>query len=631
MRRPALSIAVAVALVISVTTVGVVAPPPPQADAAGTPPACPWTNTWQRRCNRYTSDGFLGSIGLLGDSVLLGSADGMSNPGLPAMLSGAGWGPINLVATQGMKTRWTTDNSVSGQYWVKRWHDYGFHPDVIAVNLGANHLGSWSSPTCTPSNTAPCTTQINYLLDHLAAYHPTARIWWAKVNHEPFGKGNGYSLGMLGWNAALDQAAASRPNLVLWDWPSALLNANPPILTDSPRIHPSSGVQYVKRSTLMRDHIGLMMPWSRRVGPSAPLPAGNGEAAAYEPVEPEVIFDSTTSPTPVLPASTTSVIDLDGVVPPGTAAVNVTLVASGATRDGWAAAWRCGDDRPLIASINFTVGTTRAAQAQVPVSDDLTICLFNHAPTGLTIYLGGYFSTAASTRFTPITPQRGLDTRESARAVDLVVNVPEAASVATTVTVTGPSTGGVVSFRSCTGGGIDIPVLAYSANEMIGGAAFAKVSPGNQICIHIAPTGGEGAPLPEVIVDVTGTFRTDGQLEYVPAVPTRLLDTRYATGGWSGMHGSRQTIDVVAVPAGAKAVTGTLVIVQPLAGSFLTAFACGLSLPPTASVNAWAGQILANSVTVGVNPANSTLCILAHRRTHNVFDLAGWWVDALPG
>jgi hypothetical protein len=88
-------------------------------------------------------------------------------------------------------------------------------------------------------------------------------VWGAKVNHEPFGKGNGYSLGMLGWNKALDDAAATHPNLVLWDWPNALLYSNPEIKmsnTDG-RVHPISGAEYVKRSTLMREP-SLLAQWT---------------------------------------------------------------------------------------------------------------------------------------------------------------------------------------------------------------------------------------------------------------------------------------------------------------------------------------------------------------------------------
>ncbi|HUC32906.1 MAG TPA: hypothetical protein VMS14_05845, partial [Ilumatobacteraceae bacterium] len=147
-------------LIVALVATGLatISPTPSPVEAAGTPPACPFVNSSQRYCNRYTNTGSLGSIGLLGDSVLLGSADGASNPGLPKMLSDKGWGPINLISTLGMKTRWTADNNVSAVYWLNRWHTNNFHPDVIAINLGANHLGTLNTPTCTTSNTTNCKT-----------------------------------------------------------------------------------------------------------------------------------------------------------------------------------------------------------------------------------------------------------------------------------------------------------------------------------------------------------------------------------------------------------------------------------------------------------------------------------------
>jgi hypothetical protein len=107
-------------------------------------------------------------------------------------------------------------------------------------------------------------------------------------------------------------------------------------------------------------------------------------------------------------------------------------------------------------------------------------------------------------------------------------------------------------------------------------------------------------------------------------VPTRLLDTRNAVGGWAPVHGSEQTLDVRAAPDGAAAVTGTITTVGPVSGGYLVAFGCG-PMPPTSSVNAVAGQTLANSVTTGVSAAGR-LCVHADRTTQTLFDVTGWWV-----
>ena len=144
MRRRLASLLAAVALATLVVATPAATP---TAEASGTPPACPANvyvagSGYWRLCSRYTTVGPLGSIGLVGDSVLLGSADLASNPSLPKMLSDAGWGPIELNSSLGMVVRNNSDQYASAVAMVKRWSDNGFHPDVIAVNLGANHMGT---------------------------------------------------------------------------------------------------------------------------------------------------------------------------------------------------------------------------------------------------------------------------------------------------------------------------------------------------------------------------------------------------------------------------------------------------------------------------------------------------------
>ena len=74
----------------------------------------------------------------------------------------------------------------------------------------------------------------------------------------------------------------------------------------------------------------------------------------------------------------------------------------------------------------------------------------------------------------------------------------------------------------------------------------------------------------------------------------------------------------------AEAVTGTVTIVSPVTGAFLTAYGCGAQ-PETSSVNADARLVLANALTVGVS-AEGRLCLTASAVTHSLFDTTGWWV-----
>ncbi len=620
MRRMALLLATAL-----LAGLAVVAVPTPEITEAAPPPDCSTllVNNGQQRCNRYTHTGVLGSIGLIGDSVLLGSADGFWSgvQGLPSKLSDQGWGPISLIATQGMTTK-ATQSAQSGYYWVDRWKAAAFSPDVIAINLGANHLG-----TCTAGNPAPCKAKIDELLNRISAQFPNAIVWWAKIVHRSYPSGS-YSSGMLGWNAALDQAAVQRSNLMLWDWPTALATANPPIAVDLGSVHPTSGAQYVKRSTLMAAHITANMAPSRYLGPRATLPAGDGLGSTFSPVAPVTIY-STPTDGPRFAASEVRTIDLSGVaaVDDAATALALTVSSSNPSADGWLTLWRCGDPMPPTSNVNFTAGAFRTAQVVTRITAAGELCVQSSAASDVIISLQGNFLPVGGTGLNPITPVRPLDTRITGRGQNLVIAVPGTGvlAAAVTVTATGNSPGGTIALYACDAPLSTIANVSFQANETVASAAYVPVAANGTICARVE-TG--NTQYTDVIVDVTGVFRTGSGLLFVPAPGARILDTRNATGGWVYRQRFLQTIDTVAAPAGAKAVTGTITIVRPQFRGFLTAHACGQALPPTSSVNANAGLVMANSITVGVEPTQRTLCIYSSRNTNTLFDVVGWWVEA---
>ena len=151
-------------------------------------------------------------------------------------------------------------------------------------------------------------------------------------------------------------------------------------------------------------------------------------------------------------------------------------------------------------------------------------------------------------------------------------------------------------------------------------AEIVETSDASTICVQVAAD----ALLTDVFVDLTGTFSPGGALEYNVAAPKRLLDTRLRVGGWTGRHGVSQVIDVLAAPAGAVAVTGSLVITLPSFNAHIRAFPCGIAVPATAAVNGAAGQVVVNLATVSLS-TDQRLCLFASTSTHTIFDVAGWW------
>ncbi len=273
--------------------------------------------------------------------------------------------------------------------------------------------------------------------------------------------------------------------------------------------------------------------------------------------------------------------------------------------------------------MNYAPGANRGAVTITPLSPSRNLCIFSRSATDVVVDLQAAFVPAGSggVLFSPLaTPQRLLDTRETSRARNLEIDVPDGAEVvAVNLAAIGTGARGFLTGYPCTD---DVPVIAsvnHGASEVVGGTAFVPVSPAGTIRVFVKSNA-------HVTVDLTGIFATDGDLAFVPVRPTRTIDTRDATGGWGPIHGSGQTIDARVAPDDARAVSGTLTLVEPLKPGHLRAFSCG-ELPGTANVNAAAGQVLANALTTGLDDGGR-LCLFARSATSTVFDTTGWWVPA---
>ena len=110
----------------------------------------------------------------------------------------------------------------------------------------------------------------------------------------------------------------------------------------------------------------------------------------------------------------------------------------------------------------------------------------------------------------------------------------------------------------------------------------------------------------DVIVDVTAAFSTGGQLEYLPATPQRLVDTRtshvVAAGG-------EIAFDVPSPGATADAVSVNVTATGHETDGFTTAFSCGTAVPEVSTLNQRVGEANANGAIVPVGTDPSTGCV----------------------
>jgi len=545
--------------------------------------------------------GPLGPVTVIGDSVLVGAS---YSPSLPVRLAELGWGPIRFRASGGGSTGFHLDDrhEASLRNWVRWWRAFGWDAPTVIVNLGANDAGICSG------NTARCAAAIRHLMDQIG---PGPTVVWGKITHL-------YASHSGAWNAALDQVAAERPNLILWDWPTAQVVHGIGLSGD--RIHLAGTAPYVKRSAVMAQEITDLVAVARpQASATAVLPAPAAEPATYMPASPQRLLDTRLDPglrgRPVA-AGRALRIALQGKVAPGTTAVAVGITSTGTTAPGYVTIWPCDGPAPEASAVNTVVGGDRTAQAVVAATN--VVCIRSSTATHLVVDLQGSFASGSGgSRLQPITPRRVIDTRATGRARQVSFAAPAGATaVAVTVTATGPATDGILSAHPCSKAA-DSPVVSVTAGGTAAGTAYVPSGADGRVCVTASND-------TDIVVDLTGSFhRGSTGLRFVPVAPTRLLDTRLGTGGWRGFHGRGQTLDLVAGPSGAQAVTGTLTHIAPTAQSHLSASPCPQA-GGTSSVNTAPGQVMAVSLTVGVS-SQRRLCVTASAPGHTAFDLTGYW------
>jgi hypothetical protein len=268
--------------------------------------------------------------------------------------------------------------------------------------------------------------------------------------------------------------------------------------------------------------------------------------------------------------------------------------------------------------VNFPARQPRSAQVMTLLSPAKTLCVFANQAADVVIDLQGVFVTDGGARFTPAAPTRLVDTRATGRAQVVSIPAPAGATaVAVTLTVVNGATPGFVSAFPCGG---PVPVVAnvnWAPGEIVAGAAFVPVGAGGTFCVY------SNNPV-DVVVDLTGTFGSTATLRFLPSSPMRMLDTRNAVQ-WRGPVGQGQTIEFLAAPSEAVAVTGTVVVIEPFVDSYLTGTPCGVQPGQTSSVSSARLGIMANALTVGLS-RGGTMCVFSYAGAHAVFDTTGWWV-----
>ena len=391
--------------------------------------------------------------------------------------------------------------------------------------------------------------------------------------------------------------------------------------------------------------------WSFTVDPSAalgtiapvPVAAATAPATGFAPLPPARIVDTrTTLGASRLTAQTITRIQITGHggVPSTAKAVLANATVTAPTGAGYLTLWNCSANQPEASTLNFSLFQTVANTATIPLDSSGAVCAYSSASADLLIDVGGYYASSASGRYTPLAPQRLMDSREGhgtptrlegGGAVELsvvgVANIPSNASAAA-LNVTGvmPSADGFVTAYPC-GQLPETSSLNPTAGRITPNLVMAQVSPNGTVCLF---TNVEV----DLVVDAVGYVSSATANKFTPSTPFRFTDTRdlnrpAVNGGQNGVRlAAGQTLVVPMagvrnIPANARAISANLTATDALGNGYLTAFPCG-TMPTASNVNYETGTAVANAAEL---PLSSTgaVCIYSSTSAHVIIDVNGWW------
>lgn len=236
--------------------------------------------------------------------------------------------------------------------------------------------------------------------------------------------------------------------------------------------------------------------------------------------------------------------------------------------------------------------------------------------------------------FVPISPARLVDTREH-RGLSGRLAAGQTATITTAgksgvpanatwvhvnMVSVDPAAAGAVTIVPC-GKPATTAVLNVAPSTIMGTSAVAGLTNG-AFCI-------QSSVKTHIVIDVMGYSTTGSGTGLVQLTPTRTYDSRLSGGNRFAPHQTR-SVRVVGFPgiAGdAIAASLNVTVVNPSQAGFLTAWPCGGAQPTTSILNFAAGEIIGNSVNIGVG-TNGSVCFSSNTSGDLVVDITGIWMGS---
>ncbi len=448
-------------------------------------------------------------------------------------------------------------------------------------------------------------------------------------------------------NAALEQARGRWPSLAVADWnghsAAAGIERSRWIGSDGVHLTATGQAQF---ALWMRQLAGGSGPVGGVAGSvGGPIVATTRRFQPDQRIELQVVGEN--------------VIGTDGAartIPAGASAVAINITAVTPSLPGFITVWPCDVARPDASNLNYAVGGAVANSVIAPVGASGKVCFYSNQETDFLVDITGWFagSTGGVATFVGATPRRVIDTRNAigvpkvripaggtitiplagaamARSDGSPDSIPaDATAVAMNVTAVLPSQAGFFTVWPC---GAPMPVASnvnFARGGVVANGVVTSLGAGGAVCLYSDQQS-------DVLVDVLGWFGGGAQPPFTGAVPSRLVDTRNAIGGPTGVltPATPKSVPVRGVtvsvngtpqqvPADASAVALNVTMVEARAAGFATVWPCGAPMPEASNVNFGRGGTAANGVIAPIG-ADGSVCIFTSADAHLIVDIAGWF------
>ena len=343
---------------------------------------------------------------------------------------------------------------------------------------------------------------------------------------------------------------------------------------------------------------------------------------------------------------------VDGV-PNNATAVVMNVTAVNESTAGAFIVYPTGAARPLASNLNWVAHQTVPNLVTVGLGSGGQVTIYNLAGTAdAVVDLEGYYAPASGTsagEFVPLLPSRITDTRPGSGKPNSGMTLGPQANLDVQVTGVGGIPAGGVSavvmnvtatattlagFFTLFPTGTGLPLasnLNWTARETVPNRVIVAVGSGGKVTFH------NGPGRADLVVDVGGYF-TDSSATGSPfnaLIPTRIVDTRYGTGGFSAPLGPGATMVVTVAGKGGvppmasvlppSAVVLNVTVQGATAASDLTVWPDGPSLPLASDLNFTAGKTVPNLVIVKLSATGQIDIHNDVGSTNVIVDVVGWY------